>query len=202
MLKRFAFLACTLFVSFTIASADSKSVKTRFCEDLPTPETGSCTVTTGNTALLLKGTVLGVDTVFQGGEVLIGSSGLIQYVGCSSNRPPELADLASSATKIICAKGVISPGLINTHDHLSFDQNSPFPATTTRFQHRNDWRPIVSVNDDNSQSRITWSELRQLMAGTTSSAGSAGVPGFLRNLDLQSFPLFDDLLWNTIAGEQ
>ena len=175
--------------------------KTVFCESIPAPATGACTVTTGDSALRLKGVVLSVDTVFTGGEVLVDPSGLIQYVGCSAARPAALTSMAMSATKIDCPQGVISPGLINTHDHLSFDHNAPFPATGVRYDHRNDWRPTSGVAENRSQARMAWSELRQLIAGTTTITGASGVVGFIRNLDLRGFPAFDDLLWNSFAGE-
>ena len=57
-----------------------------YCEDLPDPTTGRvCDVTTGqpgNNSLLIKGNVLDVDTIYQGGEVLIDDTGLILYVKC------------------------------------------------------------------------------------------------------------------------
>jgi hypothetical protein len=119
-------------------------------------------------------------------------------VGCSADRPEHL-DISTS-TLIECAEGVVSPGLINTHDHLGFDHNYPTPATTDRYGHRNDWRgtPAVTAPSDYSQAKVAWSELRQVMAGTTSIAGAGSELGFLRNLDPPwwSFPLFDDLLWD------
>lgn len=186
------------------AWSDPSSIqsKTVFCESMPAPATGACTVTSGDGALRLKGIVLATDTIFTGGEVLVDPSGLIQYVGCSAARPASLSSMAASATKIDCAHGVISPGLINTHDHLSFDHNAPLPATDVRYDHRNDWRPTSGVVENPSQSRMAWSELRQVITGTTSITGSSGIVGFIRNLDIHGFPAYDDLLWNTFAGEQ
>jgi large repetitive protein len=201
-------LVTTVFVlSFAPSDASTSEKNTKlpksiFCEDLPAPTAGSCNVITGDTALLLKGTVLSVDTIFHGGEVLVDDSGLIQYVGCDANRPPGLASLASSATKVVCAKGVISPGLINAHDHLAFDHNAPFAPTTIRYNHRNDWRPSSGIIANSTQAKETWSELRQIVTGTTSIAGAGGVVGFMRNLDIHNFPAFDDLLWNVFASQQ
>jgi hypothetical protein len=175
--------------------------KVIFCDALAAPQSGTCEITTGDTSLLIRGNILGLEKVFQGGEVLVDETGLIQYVGCSSDRPAELD--VSSATRIECAKGVVSPGLINSHDHLNYDQNFPVPASTERYDHRNDWRefPPTPLPGSSDQAKIAWSEMRQVMAGTTSIAGAGYEIGFLRNLDPPwwSFPYFDDMLWNVFA---
>ena len=188
------------------ASAKGKPVKKLkvpdakvvLCELLTTPQGGICSVVTGDNSLSIKGNILALDTVYQGGEVLVDDTGLILYVGCSADRPEHFD--VSAATRIECAEGVVSPGLINTHDHLGYDHNHPTPATSERFDHRNDWRGTSAVNapSDYGQAKVAWSELRQVMAGTTSIAGVGTEIGFLRNLDpwWGSFPYFDDLLWD------
>jgi large repetitive protein len=193
--------AALWFVSPSPAAGGDASVKPVFCETLPQPPAGQvCNVSRHGGALLIKGEVLGEDRIFEGGEVLVDATGLIRYVGCSTGRPQSLDTIASAATRIECAGGVISPGLINAHDHLSFDQNIPLSDTGERFDHRNDWRPTTTILQDDNPARITWSELRQLQIGTTSILGSTGAPGMLRNLDLGAYPLFDDLLWNISAA--
>jgi hypothetical protein len=171
--------------------------KVVFCEALPPPSHGVCDVTTGDNSLLIRGNVLGFDTIFQGGEVYVDHSGLILYAGCGAERPDDLD--VSGATRIDCAEGVISPGLINAHDHLYYDQNFPFTGPD-RYDHRNDWRssPDVSAPGDFDQAQVAWTEMRQAMAGTTSIAGAGIEIGFMRHLDAPwwSYPLFDDLLWN------
>jgi hypothetical protein len=144
--------------------------------------------------------VLGVNTIYEGGEVLVDETGLIRYVGCSKTRPNELSTLAAEATRIECPYGVVSPGLINPHDHLTFDHNFPFPPTDERFEHRNDWRPQHTGLGNFDPKKIMWSELRQAIAGTTTIIGAGGIIGSLRNLDLFDYPLFDDLLWNIFEG--
>ena len=175
-----------------------KDAKVIFCEALAAPQDGLCNVVTGNNSLLIKGNILGIDTIFQGGEVLVDETGLIQYVGCSSDRPEQFD--VTTATKIECSEGVVSPGLINTHDHLGYNHNYPTPAASKRYDHRNDWRgtPAVNAPSDYSQAKVVWSELRQVMTGTTSIAGAGYEVGFMRNLDPPwwSFPIFDDLFWD------
>jgi hypothetical protein len=172
------------------------------CESLPEPPVGqACRVTSRGAALLIKGVVLGEAGLFEGGEVLVDETGLIRYVGCAADQPESLDALASGATGIECPEGVVSPGLINAHDHLSFDHNPPLPDAGVRFAHRNDWRPTTAPLQNNNPTRLLWSELRQAMVGTTAILGSAGALGVLRNLDLGSYPFFDDLLWNIHIAE-
>jgi cytosine/adenosine deaminase-related metal-dependent hydrolase len=175
--------------------ADTKVV---FCEALEAPQDGVCDVFTGDNSLLIRGNILTPDKIFQGGEVLVDDTGLIRYVGCSPDRPGEFD--VSAATRIECAEGVVSPGLINAHDHQYYDQNYPVPETGLRYDHRNDWREFPSRPSpgDFDQVQIAWTELRQVVAGTTSIAGSGYEFGFLRNLDPPwwSYPYFDDMLWN------
>ena len=175
-----------------------KDAKVILCDAIAPPQDGLCDVVTGDNSLLIRGNILGIDTVYQGGEVLVDETGLIRYVGCSADRPAHLD--VTTATRIECAEGVVSPGLINTHDHLNYDQNFPTPEMGIRYDHRNDWRasPDVSAPGDFDQAKIVWSELRQAMVGTTSIAGAGVEIGFMRNLDPPwwSYPLFDDMLWN------
>ena len=176
------------------------------CEPLPAPADGGvCEAVAGSRALRIRGNVLGFDTVYQGGEVLVDETGLIAFAGCAKDRPAGLDSLAEGATRITCRKGVVSPGLINSHDHLTYDHNFPYPATEERYDHRNDWRsdPGLHAPSDSEQARVMWTEMRQAMVGTTSIAGSGYELGFLRNLDPPwwSFPYFDDLLWDLLAGE-
>jgi hypothetical protein len=95
--------------------------------------------------------------------------------------------------------------LINAHDHLYYDQNFPFEDTGERYDHRNDWRssPLVSAPGDFDQAQVAWTELRQVMAGTTSIAGAGIEFGFLRNVDAPwwSYPIFDDSLWDVDIEE-
>ena len=91
---------------------------------------------------------------------------------------------------ITCPTASISPGLINTHDHITFTQNSPYTDTGERYEHRQQWRkgldghtedPVAGRRERAIRSR--WGELRFLMGGATSIVGSGGQAGLLRNLD-------------------
>ncbi|WP_223748714.1 lamin tail domain-containing protein [Myxococcus sp. XM-1-1-1] len=152
--------------------------------NLPPPTTGSCTVTSGSAAKLFTGIVLAPDKVYHGGQVLVDSAGVIQCVSCDCSQ----AAGAASATQVTCPQAVVSPGLINAHDHITF-QKAPFARTDEKYEHRHDWRQgnnqhtRLPAGNTVGADGIRWAELRQVIAGTTSIAGSGGAKGLLRNLD-------------------
>lgn len=154
---------------------------------LPPPPLATCEVTPGDQNRLITGVVLTPGKVLRGGQVLFDGAGQIQCVGCDCSGAPG----AASATRLTCPRGVLSPGLINSHDHLSF-QAAPYTTSSTeRYEHRHDWRKgndghtAISAGSG-SAAQMRWAELRQVMAGTTSIAGSNGQGGLLRNLDAPS----------------
>jgi cytosine/adenosine deaminase-related metal-dependent hydrolase len=156
------------------------------CRTLTPPETGVCSVvSTGSEGIVLRGIVLTDTGRLEGGEVLVDKEGRITCVACDCSDSAGYA----SAPLVECAEGVISPGLINAHDHITYTQNSPGEWADERFDHRHDWRrgirehtsidpPGRATND-----QMAWGELRQFMTGTTSMAGSGTGPGIMRNLD-------------------
>ncbi len=153
------------------------------CKKLDPPKQGVCSVTQGNDSILISGDILAPSKVYAGGDVLI-KDGMITCVGCDCS-----SGLAEKPTKISCANGVVSPGLINAHDHITYNQNYPADWGTIRYDHRNVWRkggdsghPIIPANKGRDN-QFPWSELRQVLSGTTSVAGSGGTKGLLRNLD-------------------
>ena len=153
------------------------------------PAEGTCTVTPGTTrAILLRGAVLVPEGVLENGHVLVSSDGKVACAACDCS-----GHAAYEGAKVIaCADGVISPGLINAHDHITFTETPPTPPNNPneRFEHRHDWRlgqnghqRIRSVSNTGGNHGIWWGELRQVMAGTTSINGSGGARGLTRNLD-------------------
>lgn len=155
------------------------------CGALPAASSGTCDVVEGSTALRIRGTVLSGDDVFLGGEVFVSPGGQILCVDCDCSGEVE----AAGATVITCADGIVSAGLINAHDHIGFGQNAPGDWGDERFDHRHDWRKgknghdKISVQGNASKENKVWCELRHLVSGATSVAGSADAMGFLRNLD-------------------
>ncbi len=155
------------------------------CGALPAAPEGGCVVQEGSAVVVLRGTVLAPWEVFVGGEILISSGGDIGCVGCDCSGDPEYA----GATVITCPDGIVSPGLINAHDHITYNGNFPGDWGTERFDHRHDWRCGIRGHNEASyskadlQTQVIWAELRHVLGGATSVAGSGSAPGFLRNLD-------------------
>jgi large repetitive protein len=167
------------------------------------PTATTCTVTPGSEVTLLTGNVLTATTLFRGGQVAVDATGTISCVGCNCATGGE--------TTVTCPGASISPGLINAHDHITFDQNPPYTDTGERYEDRQQWRLGLDARKEipaaggATADQIRWAELRFLMGGATSIVGSGGQKGLLRNLDqaanlegitkkeveFQTFPLND-----------
>ena len=153
------------------------------CETLPATTSGNtCDITPGGSSILIKGNVLTPDTVYTGGQVAVDGTGHITCVGCDCS--------AGGETVITCPDGVVSPGLINTHDHITYTENLPYVNSTgERWDDRQQWRKggnghtKIPAPGSATAAQVSWGELRFLMGGATSIVGSGGQKGLLRNLD-------------------
>ncbi|MCP4446373.1 MAG: amidohydrolase family protein [Myxococcales bacterium] len=151
------------------------------CTDLEPLASGTCEVTAGGDTTALIGDVLFPGGIYRGGTVVVDDAGFISCVGCDCD--------TTGATVVSCPEGVISPGLINSHDHITFAQNDPYTDTGERYEHRHDWRKglrghtKISSQGSASGDEMKWAELRFLIGGATSTIGSGSTDGFLRNLD-------------------
>ncbi|KAI1129092.1 metal dependent amidohydrolase [Nemania abortiva] len=142
--------------------------------------------------LLLIGTVLTSEGALPDGKVLV-QSGEITYVGdLCGPAPPGISD-ASIVDCSGAGASVISPGFINTHEHIDYATVRPFvdiDGERILHGHRHDWRVgargfamrTVAVNGSAVAARA-WGELRHLFSGTTSIVGGEMAPGLARNLD-------------------
>lgn len=156
------------------------------------PTSGTCTVTKGTgTAILLRGTILAPDKVYENGHLLIdkSGSGKIVCLGCDCKKSTGY----TTATVVECAKGVISPGLINTHDHLGWARYYPMP-TAERYDHRHEWRvgkngktKVKYGGSSYKTESVALAELRMILGGATAIMGAnTGASKLLRNLDGKS----------------
>ena len=130
-------------------------------------------------SLSIRGDVLAPDAVYRGGTIRI-EGGAITCVGC---------DCEASDATLTCADAVVSPGLINPHDHITFANNLPIGEGVDRYEHRHDWREglnghaAIDTQGGASPETVLAAELRFVMGGATSAASAGGEPGLLRNLD-------------------
>ncbi|HEY5949217.1 MAG TPA: amidohydrolase family protein, partial [Kofleriaceae bacterium] len=151
------------------------------CEELPALSSGVCEVQSLGAAKLIKGNVLTPTGILRGGQVAIDAEGQITCVGCDCAKGGE--------TTIVCPAGTVSPGLINTHEHITFQQAEPYTDTGERYEHRHQWRKgsdghtKITSSGGASGVKISYAELRFVMGGATSIVGSGGQAGLLRNLD-------------------
>ena len=158
----------------------SKQYETETIETLP-PASGDhvCERTGEGDTLVIRGDVLTKDKVYLGGGVVV-SNGKITKVGAITE-----ADMAQ-ATVLTCPDAVISAGLINAHDHITYTNARPGDWDVERFNHRHEWRKGKNGHakiDAPSTSTNETGELRMLLSGTTSVFGSGSVTGLTRNID-------------------
>jgi cytosine/adenosine deaminase-related metal-dependent hydrolase len=171
-----------LFAAATFASP-ARAAEVVECGALaPVAPGRACAVTAGTDGqVLLQGDVLGDGTIYRGGGVLVDAVGEISCSGCGCSAP--------DATVIRCPETVVSPGLINAWDHITFSQNFPAPDTNERYEQRHDWRvgarghSEINAAGGATASQLLWGELRQVVSGTTSGSTSGGRLGLMRNLD-------------------
>lgn len=162
----------------------------------PVGPRGNCAVTKAGTAgVLIEGRLL-LPTEPIDGELLIDGSGTILCAAQScATAPAYVTDAAKykaaydAASQVTCKDAVISPGLINPHDHITFANTPPQPHGTERYEHRHDWRKgirghkAIKTWGTGGGNAVKLAELRFVMSGATSTAGAGGQDGLLRNLD-------------------
>jgi hypothetical protein len=138
----------------------------------------------GTSGVVLQGTLL-LPAMPLTGEVFVDGTGKIACAAASCSGTAGYA----AATVIDCTGSVISPGLVNAHDHTEYDTGGPVPHGTTRWEHRNDWRTgfggapeLKTPSSTTDPTVMAAAELRFVLGGATSIIGSGGVHGLARNL--------------------
>ncbi len=221
---RLLMLFSVVFILSSCSSVDSKKISTNntvtdskksmlitpvLCP--PLPKVIGCKLSNADQSmngLWVFGDVLSGDFIYKNGGVQIDGNGRIQNVGCLS--------APDGSAVLNCPDHVVSPGLINPHDHLSYNQNFPGGQNTGttptnpdyffcnkpenafssdkckgyRYDRRNEWRkglegkPAITAPWGGHDQAVVWNELRHVMAGATTVAGSGGMVGLVRNPDV------------------
>jgi len=192
----------------TDAPTDSSDTGTDTGTDTPLPPPTEtcpatfkpCTADAGTTKFVrLKGTVVSPSTVTCDGEVLFSSeTGKIVCAGEDCSTAPEAA-----GAQVVCANGVIYPGIIDPHQHADYN-HMPVFQHPKHYDNRNTWRNHERLYDDfkiphkpfgttNKANQILvqrYAEMRIAFAGGTGMSGTAGalltdtgIGGWLRNFD-------------------
>jgi cytosine/adenosine deaminase-related metal-dependent hydrolase len=157
---------------------------------------------------VLTGTVVTYDDaqpVVTGGAVYIGDDGLIDAVQPSRRRPPAgFADAPRVATD-----GVITPGLIDLHNHLAYNFLPLWSAPReTAYTSRHQWPSAATYGRDVSNpaqamgivaaaAALRFAEIRAAAGGATAIQGSPPLtrafPGWMvRNVEKEQIPAFGD----------
>ncbi|HKY36247.1 MAG TPA: amidohydrolase family protein, partial [Polyangiaceae bacterium] len=152
------------------------------CEEREIPE--SCSLSgDASKGVRLIGTLLEPLVTRERGVLDIAADGSIRCAACDCGD-------AQGALVIDCPDLVVSPGLINLHDHLAYSGTAPLAHPGERYQHRNDWRlgenghEPLPFSSGASSAQVLAQELRMLLGGATSIVGAGGRRGLLRNLDM------------------
>ena len=155
---------------------------------------GTCVPVSGDPQLIrLRGTVWTGDVTLNDGEVFVSAkTGKILCVGSDCSATPD----ADKAT-ILCTDGIITPGLINPHDHGTYN-HLPRWQHAKKYGDRYQWQADATYKAFKVSQQTTftkakcevvkWTELREIVAGTTSIQGvTSSVPacakGLVRDLD-------------------
>ena len=172
---------------------------------LPAAASGTCEVTSTGSGKgrIFRGTVLLPDETLRRGEVLVDDGGLIACAAC------DCAGTAGydTASVITCADGVISPGLINAHDHITYANNPPATHGDERYDHRHEWRKglnghtEIKVKSGASANVVRFAELRYIMAGVTAAAAAGGQKGLVRNIDSDDPSQFEGISVKTANSD-
>lgn len=145
-------------------------------ESEPTPPAE--VVASGSAGFLLRGTVLAPDDILDPGEVLVVGN-TIECVAADCSGEPE----AGSVT-VIETNGVISPGLVDAHNHLTYDFLPEWEAGML-YDNRYVWADEAAYEDHiapfsdgrNQNDRICpaakWGELRSIVHATTTVQGQS-----------------------------
>ncbi len=158
--------------------------------DTEGPDVPACAPQAGTgSKVALSGVILLPGGPVAGVVVYDRSTGVIDCAGGSCD---------TTGAEVVCTEGIVSPGLIDAHNHLQYNVLGPWQVGP-EFSDRYDWRGdgrywdyrtaydgITPDSDPYACEIMKWAEARELVHGTTSAVGSSGpacINVLVRNLD-------------------
>jgi cytosine/adenosine deaminase-related metal-dependent hydrolase len=141
------------------------------------------THSSNSSKLILRGTLLTSAGALPNTFISIQHK-LITHVGAN------LPNVVEQYSLLDCGDSVISPGFINTHEHIEYSTVNPLSSPNETYNHRHDWRvgarnhtPLSTEVNGSIDDAATWGEIRHIFSGTTSIVGGTMARGLTRNLD-------------------
>ncbi len=158
--------------------------------DTTGPTLPACTPQAGDTdRIALSGVILLPDGPVAGHVVYAPSTGKITCAGAACD---------TAGATLVCTEGIVSPGLVDPHNHLQYNSMPPWqvdPEFIDRYDWQGDGRyddfkdAYNAISGDYGCEIMQWAEAREIAHGTTSAVGSSGsgcIDRGVRNLDENS----------------
>ena len=184
----FAMTLCAGLTSISATAAGSEPGGEPYCEFTPAAKTD----------WFVPGLIVGADVLLPEGHgldhaVLIRFNGSI---GAVADFDSVRDDYPHAAVLDCRGKAVLSPGFVNAHEHPAYSWAFPDPNLNPGYDHRDEWRLGLNdkvklpspqphrfdPEDPRTNAILVAMELRHLLGGATTIAGSGGVPGVIRNI--------------------
>ena len=161
---------------------------------------------TDNLDLLLKGTVITSEDIFKKGNLLITADGKISGVNIKDAGKYNTLDCGDNiiASAMLNAHDHLKynqnlPGGQNAQEiknpqyeycNIASNAFNDPVCKNYRYDRRNEWRKglngktQITAKGNYAEEVVTWNELRHLISGVMTTAGSGGSKGLLRNVDI------------------
>lgn len=169
-------------------AAGSTPAQAPVCEFTPAADTGG----------RMPGLIVGADALLPAGPRpghgvhVRGNGGIGRVTDFDTLR----AAYPGAAVLDCRGRAVLSPGFVNAHEHPATSYAFPDPNLHPGYAHRDEWRlgaggktPLAiperyrfTPEDPRMSAVLTAMELRHLLGGATTIAGSGGAPGVIRNI--------------------
>ncbi len=176
----------------TGAALEGGGYPVQTCNAAYAARAAACTLSGSGTRMVVRANLISGQRLYIGGQLLLDANGLVEAAGCDLPAAPD-------AVVLDCPGALVSPGLINLHEHIDYSYQQPPRPPVLKWQHRNEWRPLPAaergfegdapkdpaVNAEVSERAM----LRHALSGETAVSGAKNFRAFLRNLKLPDPPL-------------